>query len=157
VWIYKELAFWEDVAKDTNIDRDVCVCVAFAESTLGKYLTTANNIWNVWNNDRWDRIGYGWAFAWARMIPLTLNNKFLWNYHTIKQLSRYGNEDGKIYASSPINRQTNVLKCLSQIKWYYVPEDFPFRTGLNPNMRDENGNEKDSIMSWSTVVVKELN
>ncbi|MEI8253876.1 MAG: hypothetical protein WCG25_09335 [bacterium] len=45
-----------------------------------------------------------------------MNNQFLGNYHTIKQLSRYGNEDGKIYASSPINRQTNVLKCLSQIK-----------------------------------------
>ncbi len=154
VWIYRELAFWEDVVKDTNIDRDVTICIAFAESTLWKYLTTANNIWNVWNNDRWDRIGYGWAFAWARMIPLTLDNQFLWNYHTIKQLSRYGNEDGKIYASSPINRQTNVLKCLSQIKWYYVPEDFPFRTGLNPNMWDQDNEEKDAIMSGSTEVVK---
>jgi len=154
VWIYKELAFREDVAKDTNIDRDVSICVAFAESTLWKYLTTSNNIWNVWNNDRGDRIGYGWAFAWARMIPLTLNNQFLWNYHTIKQLSRYGNEDGKIYASSPINRQTNVLKCLSQIKWYYVPEDFPFRVGPNPNMWSEDGNEKDAIMSWATQVIK---
>lgn len=155
VGIYKELAFWEDVVKDTNIDRDVAICIAFAESTLWKYLTTANNIWNVWNNDRGDRIGYGWAFAWARMIPLTLNNQFLWNYHTIKQLSRYGNDDGKIYASSPINRQTNVLKCLSQIKGYYVPEDFPFRTWLNPNMWDEdNGDEKDAIMSGANVVVK---
>ena len=154
VWIYRELAFWEDAVKDTNIDRDVAICIGFAESTLWKYLTTANNIWNVWNNDRGDRIGYGWAYAWARMIALTLNNQFLWNYHTIKQLSRYGNEDGKIYASSPINRQTNVLKCLSQIKGYYVPEDFPFRTGLNPNMWDENGNEKDAIMSGATVVVK---
>lgn len=155
VGIYRELAFWEDVVKDTNIDRDVSICIAFAESTLWKYLTTSNNIWNVWNNDRGDRIGYGWAFAWARMIPLTLNNQFLWNYHTIKQLSRYGNEDGKIYASSPINRQTNVLKCLSQIKGYYVPEDFPFRTGLNPNMWDENnGDEKDAIMSGANVVVK---
>jgi hypothetical protein len=26
------------------------------------------------------------------------------------------------------------MKCLSQIKWYYVPEDFPFRTGPNPNI-----------------------
>jgi hypothetical protein len=121
---------------------------------LWKYLTTSNNIWNVWNNDRGDRIGYGWAFAWARMIPLTLNNQFLWNYHTIKQLSRYGNEDGKIYASSPINRQTNVLKCLSQIKWYYVPEDFPFREWPNPNMWNADSDEKDSIMSGSIQVIK---
>jgi hypothetical protein len=25
-----------------------------------------------------------------------------------------------------------VTKCLSQIKGFYVPEDYPFRTGLNP-------------------------
>ncbi len=154
VWIYKELAFREDVVKDTNVDRDVAICIAFAESTLWKYLTTSNNIWNVWNNDRGDRVGYAWAFAWARMIPLTLNNQFLGNYHTIKQLSRYGNEDGKIYASSPINRQTNVLKCLSQIKWFYVPEDYPFRVGPNPNMRGQDSEEKDSIMSGSIDIVK---
>jgi hypothetical protein len=47
-------------------------------------------------------------------------------------LSRFGNKDGKIYASSSINWQTNVTKCLSQIKGFYVPEDYPFRTGLNP-------------------------
>jgi len=154
VWIYRELAFREDVVKDTNVDRDVAICIAFAESTLWKYLTTSNNIWNVWNNDRGDRVGYAWAFAWARMIPLTLNNQFLGNYHTIKQLSRYGNEDGKIYASSPINRQTNVLKCLSQIKWFYVPEDYPFRVGPNPNMRGQDSEEKDSIMSGSNDIVK---
>jgi hypothetical protein len=63
-----------------------------------------------------------------------LNNIHLWEYHTISQLSRYGNVDGKIYASSPINWQRNVTKCLSQIKWYYVPEDYPFRIGLNPRL-----------------------
>ncbi|MBP7062078.1 hypothetical protein KA037_06060 [Patescibacteria group bacterium] len=54
--------------------------------------------------------------AGARAIAQTLNNQHLGDYHTIIQLSRYGNEDGKIYASSPINWQTNVTKCLSQIK-----------------------------------------
>ncbi|MCF7834447.1 peptidoglycan DD-metalloendopeptidase family protein [Candidatus Gracilibacteria bacterium] len=152
VGVYRELAFWEDAVKNTNIDRDVVICIAFAESTLGKYLSTSNNIGNVGNNDRGDRIGYGSAFAGARMIPLTLNNSYLGNYHTIKQLSRYGNEDGKIYASSPINRQTNVLKCLSQIKGYYVPEDYPFRTGQNPNKWDDE--EKAKIMSGSTQVIK---
>jgi hypothetical protein len=34
VGIYKELAFWEDAVKNTNIDRDMVICVAFAESTL---------------------------------------------------------------------------------------------------------------------------
>ena len=134
VWIYRELPFWEDVVDETNIDRDMVICVAFAESTLWHYLTTDWNIWNVWNNDRWDRVSFSSAFAGARAIPDTLNNRNLWYYYTINELSRYDNQNGKIYASSPINRQTNVLKCLSQIKWYYVPEDFPFRIGPNPNV-----------------------
>ena len=134
VWAYRQLAFWEDAVANTEIDRDVVICIAFAESTLGRYLTTANNIWNVWNDDRWNRVSFSSALAWARSIADTLNNYYLWDYHTISQLSRYGNVDGKIYASSPINWQRNVTKCLSQIKWYYVPEDYPFRVGLNPRL-----------------------
>ena len=136
VWVYKELDFWNSVVDWTNIDRDVVICIWVAESTLGKYLTTSNNIWNVGNNDRWDRIAYDTPYAWARLIPLTLNNQHLWHYHTINQLSRYGNAEWKIYASSPINWQTNVMKCLSKIKWYTVPEDFPFRVGPNPNTEE---------------------
>lgn len=131
---YKSISFREDVVKGTNIDKDVVVCIAFAESTLGRYLSTSNNIGNVGNNDRWDRVKFNSAYVGGRAIAVTLNNAALGNYHTINQLSRYGNKDGKIYASSPINRQTNVLKCLSQIKGYYIPEDFPFRTGPNPNI-----------------------
>ena len=134
VWVYKELNFWDSVVEWTNIDRDVVICIALAESTLWQYLTTSNNIWNVWNNDRWDRIAYSTPYAGARLIATTLNNQHLWWYHTINQLSRYGNSDWKIYASSPINWQTNVMKCLSKIKWYTVPEDFPFRVGPNPNL-----------------------
>lgn len=134
---YKSISFREDVVKGTNIDKDVVVCIAFAESTLGRYLSTSNNIGNVGNNDRWDRVKFNSAYVGGRAIAVTLNNSALGNYHTINQLSRYGNKDGKIYASSPINRQTNVLKCLSQIKGYYIPEDFPFRTGPNPNINND--------------------
>ena len=134
VWVYRDLDFWTSVVEWTNIDRDVVICIWVAESTLWQYLTTSNNIWNVWNNDRWDRVAYDTPYAWARLIPLTLNNQHLWHYHTINQLSRYGNPDWKIYASSPINWQTNVMKCLSKIKWYTVPEEFPFRTWPNPNL-----------------------
>lgn len=116
VGVYRELPFWDSVVIGTNIDRDMVICVAFAESTLGQYLATNNNIGNVGNNDRGDRIAYGTPYDGARLIAFTLNNQRLGNYHTIKQLSRYGNADGKIYASSPINWQTNVLKCLSKIK-----------------------------------------
>ena len=99
---------------------------------MGNYLSTSNNIGNVGNNDRGDRISFSSALVGAREIANTLNNQHLGHYHTIRQLSRFWNKDGMIYASSAINWQTNVTKCLSQIKWFYVPEDYPFRTGVNP-------------------------
>ncbi len=137
VGTYRNVDFWDQVVAGTNIDRDMVICIGFAESSLGKFLSTNNNIGNVGNNDRGDRIAYNNPFNGARLIALTLNNQYLGNYHTIKQLSRYGNEDGKIYASSPINWQSNVQKCLSKIKGFYVPEDYPFRTGVNPNRKSD--------------------
>ena len=137
VGTYRNVDFWDQVVAGTNIDRDMVICIGFAESSLGKFLSTNNNIGNVGNNDRGDRIAYNNPFNWARLIALTLNNQYLGDYHTIKQLSRYGNEDGKIYASSPINWQSNVQKCLSKIKGFYVPEDYPFRTGVNPNRKSD--------------------
>ncbi|HCY21107.1 TPA: hypothetical protein DIC40_04615 [Patescibacteria group bacterium] len=56
VGIYKHIQFREDATKNTNIDRDVVICIAFAESTLGKYLSTANNIGNVGNDDSGNRV-----------------------------------------------------------------------------------------------------
>ena len=54
-------------------------------------------------------------------------NKMLGRYHTIFELSGYGNKIWPIYASSEYNREKNIVKCLTSIKWYRVPEDFPFR------------------------------
>lgn len=151
VGTYRNLAFWDQVVAWTNVDRDMVICIAFAESTLGKFLATDNNIGNVGNNDRWDRIAYNNPYNGARLIPLTLNNQYLGNYHTIKQLSRYGNSDGKIYASSPINWQSNVQKCLSKIKGFYIPEDYPFRTGPNPNLNGGYQWESLQLMSWAVM------
>jgi hypothetical protein len=133
IGIYRSLAFWMDAAAQSNIDLDLGICIWFAESTLGNYLSTNNNIGNVWNNDRWDRIAFGSALDGARLIYSTLNNQYLWHYNTIIELNWYGNKNWSIYASSPYNRQNNVVKCLSMVKWYYVPDDFPFRTWPNPN------------------------
>jgi hypothetical protein len=41
------LSFWDEVVDGTNIDRDMVICIAFAESTLGRFLSTDNNIGNV--------------------------------------------------------------------------------------------------------------
>ncbi|MBQ7616672.1 hypothetical protein IJS64_01445 [bacterium] len=47
VGTYRNLSFWDEVVKGTNIDRDMVICIAFAESTLGRFLSTDNNIGNV--------------------------------------------------------------------------------------------------------------
>jgi hypothetical protein len=51
VGVYKSPEFWQDASEGTNIDVDVGICIAFAESSLGRNLTTSNNIGNVKNTD----------------------------------------------------------------------------------------------------------
>ncbi len=125
---YAMYALWVAAAKDTNVDVDLGICIGLAETSLGRYFASANNIGNVGNNDRGDRVDQDSPLVGARSIYYTLNNSFLGGYHTIYELSGYGNKNGAIYASSPYNRQKNVTRCLSSIKGYIVPEDYPFRT-----------------------------
>ncbi len=124
---FNDLSIWEDAADNLNVDIDLWICIGAAESWLWRNLTTAYNVWNVWNNDRWDRRGYNSPTQWARVIYLTLTNQYLWDYTKLSQLSRYWNEDWSIYASSDYNWQNNVIRCLSSIKWYWVPDDYFFR------------------------------
>ncbi len=145
---YNTATFREKASEWSNIDIDLGLCIGMAESSLGKFLSTANNIWNVWNNDRWDRIPYDAPMVGAGLIYKTLNNQFLWAYHRIDELSGFWNKEWKVYASSPINWQNNVVKCLSTIKGYYVPEDYPFRTAPNPNFLDPNFS---LAGSWSLI------
>jgi len=58
VGVYKQSEFWQDASEGTNIDVDVGICIAFAESSLGRNLTTSNNIGNVDNNDGGKRVSY---------------------------------------------------------------------------------------------------
>jgi|GEM_PF-137922 len=125
---YADITLWEAAAKNTSVDIDLGICIGLAETSLGRYFASNNNIGNVGNNDRGDRVDKDSPLAGARSIYLTLNNSYLGGYHTIYELSGYGNKDGAIYASSPYNRQKNVSRCLSSIKGYIVPEDYPFRT-----------------------------
>lgn len=71
--------------------------------------------------------------AGARLIYTTLNNRYLGHYHILLDYNGYGNPDGKNYATSKYNWQNNVTKCLTMIKGYYVPDEYPVRVGPNPN------------------------
>lgn len=113
---YADIALWEQAAKDTYVDLDMGICIGLAETSLGRYFASSNNIGNVGNNDRGDRVDKDSPLAGAKAIYQTLNNSFLGGYHTIYELSGYGNKEGAIYASSPYNWQKNVSRCLSSIK-----------------------------------------
>jgi murein DD-endopeptidase MepM/ murein hydrolase activator NlpD len=125
-WPFSDSALRYDAAEWQWIDPLLWICVGFAETSF-KSFKTDNNIWNVWNNDRGDTVTYVTPIQWARALYGVLNNKYLWGYYTLNELSRFGNSDGFIYASSPYNRQRNIMRCMSAIYGYPIAEDFPFR------------------------------
>lgn len=125
-WPYADVGLWYDAAEGQWVDPLLGMCVGFAETGF-KNFKTPNNIGNVGNNDRGDEVVYESPIVGARALYSVLNNQYLWWYHTLNELSRFGNNDSFIYASSPYNRQRNVMRCLSTIYGYAIPEDFPFR------------------------------
>ncbi|USN54387.1 MAG: hypothetical protein H6765_07615 [Candidatus Peribacteria bacterium] len=117
---------WYDGAKDTNINPLLGMCIGFAETSF-KNFKSENNIGNVGNDDSGNTVEFDTPLAGVAALYATLNNQYLGEYQTLDQLSRYGNLDGYIYASSPFNRQKNIMTCLSSIYDTYIPEDFAFR------------------------------
>lgn len=121
---------WVEESLRWNIDPTFMMCVWLAETWLWRNLKTSYNVWNVWNVDS----GGTWTMnnprSWVWWMWHTLNNKYLWNYTKISQLSWYGKEtpNSPIYASDPIHWHRNVTKCMSTIKWQYIPDDYNFRT-----------------------------
>ncbi len=121
IWIEESLA--------GDIDPTFMMCVGLAETSLGKYLKTPYNIGNVWNTDSGSTYSFANAREWIYWMTQTFNNKFLSQYNTIGELSRYGNKDTSkpIYASSDFNWHNNIIKCMSHVKGRYIPDDYNFR------------------------------
>jgi len=115
------------ISRIYQIQPEIIVCIAYADSSLGRFLKTSYNYGNVWNNDRGNTQSFNnmeQGFFW---IAQTLNNKNLGHYNTVNQLSRRGNSDGMIYASSTENWHINVMNCLGMIHNKYVPDNFNYR------------------------------
>ncbi len=129
VGTFNDWQMWVDEALDWNVDPSFAMCIWLAETTLWKYLKTPFNIWNIWNTDSWDTKTFPNARSWVYWMIKTLNNRYLWQYNELRLLSRYWNHDPRkpIYASSPDNWHRNIVKCLSHLKWTYVPDNFNFR------------------------------
>ena len=119
--------YWYEAEKKHKIKKEVALCIAWADSWLWRYLKTKNNIWNVWNNDRWDKVSYATLYQWVEAIFKTLNNKYLWHKQSIGSLSPWGWWDKPHYATSPDNWNNNLLNCLSVIHWIPINENYLFR------------------------------
>jgi murein DD-endopeptidase MepM/ murein hydrolase activator NlpD len=113
---YNDAKVWIEGSKSTGIDPYFGICVGWAETSYRNFKST-NNIGNVGNDDSGNTRVFATAQEWIEALFNVLNNRYLGNYNTIDQLSRYGNSDGFIYASSPFNWQNNITKCLSSIYW----------------------------------------
>jgi hypothetical protein len=127
IWWFRDWNMWVEESIDGNIDPTFVMCIGIAETGLWKHTKTANNVWNVWNTDSWATKVMWSVREWIRSMVFTLNNKYLWKYDKIKELGRYGNKTGSIYASSDFNWHNNITKCMSVIKQQYIPDDFNFR------------------------------
>lgn len=129
VWTFNNWQMWVDESLDWNIDPSFVMCIWLAETTLWKYMKTPYNIWNVWNTDSWATTTFKDARSGLYWMIQTLNNKYLSQYSELNMLSRYWNKDlnKPIYASSADNWHNNIIKCLSHLKWTYVPDNYNFR------------------------------
>ena len=115
------------IARIYDVYPEVIVCIAYADSSIGRFLKTTHNYGNVGNNDRGDTQTYTNLEKWFNAIGKTLNNQYLNTYISIDQLSRRGNKTGMVYATSDENRHINVMNCLGMIRNKRVPDNFAFR------------------------------
>ena len=115
-----------DESIKNNIHPYAVVSVAFADSSLGKNLTTAYNLGNVGNTDSCPtcQAFSSWEQGISAIIS-TLNNKYLGKATKMCHLSRGGWNDcpegskvnaGKFYASSTSNWNKNASFAYSKLE-----------------------------------------
>jgi murein DD-endopeptidase MepM/ murein hydrolase activator NlpD len=124
---FRNWDMWVDSALAAKLDPSFVMCVWLAETGLGNHLKTAFNVWNIWNTDSGGTYSFSSPKEWITWMTKTFNNKYLSQYQKLSDLSRWGNDDGSIYASSSANWHNNIVRCISALKWRYVGDDFQFR------------------------------
>ena len=120
-----------------DIKYPVAICIAWADSDLGKALKSKNNIGNVWNNDRWDTKEYATIYDGINAIYRTLNNKYqkysekIWElsqgWRTMLWLKWCAEKWEYCYATSDSTRGINIINCLNMIYDSEKNEYFEFR------------------------------
>ena len=109
------------------VKKELAVCIAWADSHLGRALKSTNNIWNVGNNDRWQVVHYKTIEAWIEAMYKVLTNKYLWHKRSVWSLSVWWGGSKPYYATSPENWNNNVLNCLNTILDPSITDERVFR------------------------------
>lgn len=129
------IKYWEQY----KINPAVVIAIAKADSSLWNELKTSNNIGNVGNNDRWDRVAFETLEKWIEAIYKTLNNRYLWEIYNIWYLSEGWRQalwwpsckekNEFCYATSQENWNNNVINTLRLLyNSAEIDESFIFRT-----------------------------
>lgn len=138
-WLGYTLPTWKRLGEKYEIDYTLPICIAWADSHLGKALKSKNNIGNVGNNDRGDVVHYDTLEKGIGAIFRTLNNKYLSGNAVLWELSWEGRKllnlvdckstksDEKCYATSIGVWNTNVSNCLSVIHNDTIDERYNYR------------------------------
>lgn len=119
---------WQTVARIHQIYPEMLICVTYADSSIGRFLKTENNLGNVWNTDSGKTQSYETMEAGINAIGKVLNNRYLGQYNVVGQLSPFGQMNGSpYYATSKENWGINVLNCLWMIHNKQINNDWKFR------------------------------
>jgi len=114
-------------ARVHRIYPEVLLCITYADTSIGKHLKTPYNWWNVWNNDRWDKVSYINIEQGINAMGWVLNWTYLKWKNVIWDLSPYEWGASPFYATSPENWEINVLNCLGMIHDKKIDWNFAFR------------------------------
>jgi len=119
--------YWIRAEKDFKIKKELGLCISRADTTIWRHTKTKNNIGNVGNNDRWNKVSFPTLESWVRAIFKTLNNDLLWHKQSVWSLSPWGWGDPSYYATSLERWNNNVLNCMSVVLRQTIDENFIFR------------------------------
>ena len=127
---WQDYNLWKRLADKHWIKVEVAVAIAFADTHLWMATKTPMNIGNVGNTDSGRTRTPDSLEQWIEAIFQTLNGRYLKNKQTVWDLSFAGDctiDCTKVYATSPENRQNNILNVLSNIYRQQIETDFKFR------------------------------
>lgn len=130
-----DASMFRQVENHYGLTEWLTLCLVISETSWwhrGYGTSSCNNVWNVWNNDRWDRVCYAFMETWLEKIWQTLTNSYLWKKQTLWCLSNAWHctetyDNNKRYATSTSTREKNMTSCLSSIYWPIDPSTFNIR------------------------------